>query len=85
MNDETYERYSGGTIGGPVVCRTCGCRLAEAGKPDGPVWEHFRIGPDTDARGCRPGCLHLPHGRDGRAIAALEQVPGHAADFAGAS
>jgi hypothetical protein len=72
MNDETYERYSGGVIGGPVTCRTCGCRLAEANRPDGPAWEHFRIGPDTDARGCRPACLHLPHGRDGRVIGTVE-------------
>ena len=68
MNDDTYERYLGGTVGGPVTCRTCGCRLAETRGEDGPAWEHFRMGPETDARGCPPACLPARHSRDGRGI-----------------
>ena len=84
MNDDTYERYSGGTIGGPVVCRTCGCRLAQTYGQDGPAWEHFRFSADTDARGCRPTCLHLPHARDGRAVGVHSAGAGQASGLAAA-
>ncbi len=84
MNDDTYERYSGGTIGGPVTCRTCGCRLVEAHGTDGPGWEHFRIGPETDARGCRPACLHARHSRDGRPIGVRDSGSGRMTGIAAA-
>jgi len=59
---------------GPVVCRTCGCRLeAPARWLDGDTeapsaWRHFEGLPSRDARGCRVACVELAHGPDGRVI-----------------
>lgn len=52
-----------------LTCAACGCRLmareslADGGAygPDA-AWRHFDGNrPDTDARGCRLGCVDLPH------------------------
>jgi transcription initiation factor TFIIIB Brf1 subunit/transcription initiation factor TFIIB len=54
---------------GPITCAACGCRLTEAYVGDRRAWQHFSsLHPDQDARGCRPRCLHVLHGRDGRAL-----------------
>jgi hypothetical protein len=56
---------------GPVTCATCGCRLTETYIADRRAWQHFSsLHPDQDARGCRPACLSLIHGRDGRPLSA---------------
>ncbi len=60
---------------GPVSCRTCGCRLIEVERAEGPAWRHFpSLHPDQDARGDRPACLNALHGRDGRVIAARPAI-----------
>lgn len=64
MNDRSLARY-GGTTSRPVTCAVCDCRLAEVPGMEGAAWQHFRIGPGADARGCRPSCLDELHGRDG--------------------
>lgn len=54
---------------GPVTCAACGCRMTETYLGDRRAWLHFAsLHPDQDARGCRPRCLGVPHGRDGRAL-----------------
>lgn len=51
---------------GPVSCASCGCRLVEVERRDGPAWRHFpSLHPGADARGDRPGCVDALHGRDG--------------------
>ncbi|MBA2276105.1 MAG: hypothetical protein H0W00_05315 [Chloroflexi bacterium] len=60
---------------GPVSCRTCGCRLIEVERAEGPAWRHFpSLHPDQDARGDRPACLNALHGRDGRVIASRQAI-----------
>ena len=62
---------------GPVSCSVCGCRLTEA-DADGTTWRHFSsMHPGRDARGCRPACVDMDHGRDGVAIesSAREPIP----------
>ncbi len=59
--------------GGPVVCRTCGCRLeapttAEMDEDPAGSWRHFEGLPGRDARGCRVVCVDLDHGMDGYVI-----------------
>jgi transcription initiation factor TFIIIB Brf1 subunit/transcription initiation factor TFIIB len=54
---------------GPVTCAACGCRLTETYLGDRRAWRHFAsLHPDQDARGCRPHCLTVAHGRNGRAL-----------------
>ena len=60
---------------GPVTCAVCGCRLTEAQGFEGVAWRHFQFGPDTDARGCRPGCLGALHARDGTVASATGLDP----------
>jgi hypothetical protein len=68
------EGFARATSDGPVVCRSCGCRLeAPAAWLDGdrdanPGWHHFEGLPGRDARGCRVACVDLAHGRDGRLL-----------------
>ncbi|HET7676285.1 MAG TPA: hypothetical protein VFK38_00370 [Candidatus Limnocylindrales bacterium] len=58
--------------GGPVTCAVCGCRLTEAAGVDGAAWRHFQVGPETDARGCRPRCLEDLHDRHGDVLRVTE-------------
>lgn len=68
---------------GPVTCAVCGCRLmAASGSEDG-AYRHFpSLMPTEDARGCRPQCVDMLHGHDGRVLlpaAAGEQASDAAA------
>ena len=53
---------------GPVVCAACGCRLQA--EDDG-SFVHFGRFAGRDARGCRVGCVDIPHDPAGQPIAAL--------------
>jgi hypothetical protein len=64
MNDLALARY-GVAASTPVTCAICDCRLAEVPGMEGSAWQHYRIGPGQDARGCRPRCLDELHARDG--------------------
>ncbi|MDQ3492930.1 MAG: hypothetical protein M3452_06685 [Chloroflexota bacterium] len=60
---------------GPVSCRTCGCRLVEVDRAEGPAWRHFpSLHPDQDARGDRTACVNALHGRDGRVFVARPAI-----------
>ena len=39
---------------------------------DGAAWRHFQVGPETDARGCRPRCLEDLHDRHGDVLRVTE-------------
>jgi hypothetical protein len=62
-------------VGGPVVCRSCGCRLEapasrmEPSADGAQAWRHYEGMPGRDARGCRVPCVDLAHGADGRVLA----------------
>jgi len=68
------EGFAREAAGGPVVCRTCGCRLQGPGSTmdaDGSsgAWRHFEGLPGRDARGCTVGCVEAAHGPDGVVLA----------------
>ncbi|HVA85975.1 MAG TPA: hypothetical protein VNF73_06610 [Candidatus Saccharimonadales bacterium] len=55
---------------GPIVCRTCGCRLEAVASWPGegdstPILRHFNGAPGRDARGCRIDCAQMDHDLDG--------------------
>jgi hypothetical protein len=55
---------------GPVVCRTCGCRLEPVGAwpgeaESGSTFRHFGGVSGRDARGCLIDCAELDHDPDG--------------------
>jgi hypothetical protein len=62
-----WPRGQAAVAGRPVTCATCGCRLepAAAGVE---IWTHFSPLGGRDARGCRVGCVDLPHDASGRAL-----------------
>ena len=69
MREATIHDWSGRPDpGGPVTCARCGCRLGEVPGLEGVAWRHFRIRPDSDARGCRPECLEELHSQAGLAL-----------------
>lgn len=66
----SFVRQAG--VDGPVVCRTCGCRLEgparwlDADTEAVGAWRHFSAGhAGRDARGCRVDCVDLDHAQDG--------------------
>ncbi len=71
---QVVEGFARAAVDGPVVCRTCGCRLEApliGSDMDGDLagdWRHFEGLPGRDARGCRVACVDLAHGRDGRVL-----------------
>ncbi len=65
---------------GPITCAACGCRMTETYIGDRRAWQHFSsLHADQDARGCRPTCVGMLHGRDGRPLAADTIRSAHAA------
>jgi len=68
------EGFVHASVDGPVVCRTCGCRLEGPGSTtdaDGlnGAWRHFEGLPGRDARGCSVACVSAAHGPDGHVLA----------------
>ncbi len=59
-----------GTLGGPVTCSACGCRLRHSAANGVEGWFHFSPMAGRDARGCRISCADAVHDASGRAAAA---------------
>ncbi len=64
----SWPRFGSTGAGGPVTCATCGCRLESIDASAPGVWTHFSPLGGRDARGCRVGCVDLPHDRTGRTL-----------------
>lgn len=66
----TYPAFSSDgspeTVGGPVTCNTCGCRLERAEDLTG--WLHFAPMAGRDARGCRIACADEIHDARGHSL-----------------
>ncbi len=61
---------SGRTIGGPVTCSACGCRLEHTTSNGITAWYHFAPMGGRDARGCKVGCANEAHDAHGHALVA---------------
>ncbi len=70
MSDSSVTRFlPPRDASGPVSCAVCGCRLTPASGSEDGAWRHFAsLMPNEDARGCRPHCVDLLHGADGRVL-----------------
>ncbi|HEY3522794.1 MAG TPA: hypothetical protein VGK63_03740 [Candidatus Limnocylindrales bacterium] len=61
--------YLADSVGGPVTCATCGCRLQADQESES--WYHFAGATGRDARGCAVDCVGAAHDHRGRRREAL--------------
>ena len=61
--------YLADSVGGPVTCAACGCRLTADEESES--WYHFAGVTGRDARGCAVDCVGTAHDHRGRPREAL--------------